>query len=349
MYQEHVAALSHLVPLGEGAQCMPSLPNKSNVCEKQNAWCFALVQHKTWGTSRAVSTVAVHHIALSTGRQEKGSGTGTGSSWPMKSGVGEQGIREKDSSADKTEQPWCLKNQSQLRGAVSQFSLLIAGALPVAVSSEQRNSSSLTHTLPATPAGKGKPAGVGRYRQCPAAATPTAGKGMQANPAGPGMRRQTALHSTSQLLINTAVKPNTSASASSKARTRPPNVSISGCPSNPQFQYQGSPIQVYNSCWFSDVTATARHGIKQFEDLTKWILLLFKPSCNTWKELHMYSSPLPTNTPLTFLHLCLSSSPTQKVQLHIWYLLIPLSALWPVDYKAQDNRPPWVCMDRLQG
>lgn len=58
------------------------------------------------------------------------------------------------------------------------------------------------------PAGEAEPVGIGRSSWDPTAAALTDGKGTQAIPACPGMRWQTALHSTSQLLINTGVKPN---------------------------------------------------------------------------------------------------------------------------------------------
>lgn len=123
----------------------------------------------------------------------------------------------------------------------------------------------------------------------------------------------------------------------------------------PRFQCWSSPIQAYNSCWFSklSVTATARRGIRQSEDLTKWLLLLFKPSCNTWRELAFCSSTLPANVPLRFLHLSVLQSYSINTTSYL-ILADPAFCITEVPdlstYKAEDDRPrPRVCTDHLWG
>lgn len=283
---------------------MHAFPPKQEQCmwkTKCLVLCSSPSRRHEGGSPEAVRTVAVRRVPPSTGRQEEGSGAGTSSKADFmvcKVG-GEQGIREKESQAalipEKSKRikscyfsippPRCWGPCLWLRWQQSLVSreLLLSDRPP-----------------PATPAGEGEPTGIGRSGRDPTAAAPTGGKGTQAIPASAGLHWWTVLHSTSQLLINTGVKPNASAPTSLKAQTQPPNGSISGRPSHPQFQCRSSPIQAYSSCWFSklSITATARHGIRQSEDLTKRILLLFKPSCNTWRELHLHSSTLPTNTSL---------------------------------------------------
>lgn len=88
---------------------MPFLPKESNACEKQNAWCSALVPAQDMREAPpGLSVLWLFAMApMSTGRQEEGSGTGTSSkaNFMVCKVRGEQGIREKESNADKTKQP----------------------------------------------------------------------------------------------------------------------------------------------------------------------------------------------------------------------------------------------------
>lgn len=61
---------------------MHAFPPKQEQCMRKTkhlVFCSSPSTRHEGGTSRAASTVAVHHVSLSTGKQEEGSGTGTGS------------------------------------------------------------------------------------------------------------------------------------------------------------------------------------------------------------------------------------------------------------------------------
>lgn len=89
-------------------------------------------QHKTWGRHlcgsqhRGCSPRTPEYWEAGGGQWDRNRFKGRLHGLQSRGGW-EQGIREKESSANKTEQPWRLKNQSQLRAAISQFPLPISG------------------------------------------------------------------------------------------------------------------------------------------------------------------------------------------------------------------------------
>lgn len=99
-------------------------------CKCRNTRCFLPMPAQDFG---AVGTVAVHHIPqVLEGRRRAVGGKPVQmlTSWSAK-GCG-QGIKEKESSTDKMEQPWCLESESQVRVPISQIASSLLSALFVA-------------------------------------------------------------------------------------------------------------------------------------------------------------------------------------------------------------------------
>lgn len=114
-YQRHVADLLYPVPLGQGVPTLVFPPIRKQ-CTCKNTCYFVPMPAQDSG---AFGTMAVHHVSQGRRSAEGQKPVQMLPSWPAK-GCG-NGTKKKESSTDKTEQPWCLESESQARVAVSQI------------------------------------------------------------------------------------------------------------------------------------------------------------------------------------------------------------------------------------